>query len=211
MTVYEEALASPRHWQAWYFYWKIDTLLLSNMLGFNKLRSIFKTIFSNAFSWLNVYAFRLFKFVSKFRINNIAILVLIMAIAWWRQQMATFSALLSICAGNSPVPGEFPAQRPVTWSFDVFFDLRLNKILSKQSWSWWSETPSSSLWRHRNDLNQWWQAYWRIDASLGLNGLATRFSQYQLWCKQNIHDYVHHKRQHVKGSKCPRAPFTSTD
>ena len=39
--------------------------------------------------------------------------------------METFSALLAICAGNSPVPGEFPAQRPVTRSFDVFFDLRL--------------------------------------------------------------------------------------
>ena len=44
-----------------------------------------------------------------------------------------FSALLAICAGNSPVPGEFPTQRPVTRSFDVFFDLRLNKRLSKQS------------------------------------------------------------------------------
>ena len=39
--------------------------------------------------------------------------------------METFSALLAICAGNSPVPGEFPAQRPVARSFDVFFDLRL--------------------------------------------------------------------------------------
>ena len=39
--------------------------------------------------------------------------------------METFSALLAICAGNSPVPGEFPAQRPVTRSFDVFCDLRL--------------------------------------------------------------------------------------
>ena len=39
--------------------------------------------------------------------------------------METFSALLAICAGNSPVPGEFPPQRPVTRSFDVFFDLRL--------------------------------------------------------------------------------------
>ena len=48
--------------------------------------------------------------------------------------METFSTLLAICAGNSPVPDEFPAQRPVTRSFDVFFDLRLNKQLSKQSW-----------------------------------------------------------------------------
>ena len=63
--------------------------------------------------------------------------------------METFSALLAICAGNSPVPGEFPGQRPVTRSFDVFFDLRLNKSLSKQSWDWWFETLLRPLWRHR--------------------------------------------------------------
>ena len=45
--------------------------------------------------------------------------------------METFSALLALCAGNSPVPAEFPSQRPVTRSFDVFFDLRLNKRLSE--------------------------------------------------------------------------------
>ena len=61
----------------------------------------------------------------------------ISAPAWWRHQMEAFSASLAICAGNSPVTGEFPAQRPVTQSFDVFFDLRLNKRLSKQSWGWW--------------------------------------------------------------------------
>ena len=46
--------------------------------------------------------------------------------------------------------GEFPVQRPVTRSFDVFFDLRPNKRLSKQWWSWWFETPSWSLWRQCN-------------------------------------------------------------
>ena len=70
--------------------------------------------------------------------------------SWWRHQMETFSALLAICAGNSPVPGEFPTQRPVTRSFDVFFDPRLNKRLSKQSWSWWFETLSRPLWRQCN-------------------------------------------------------------
>ena len=70
--------------------------------------------------------------------------------AWWRHQMEIFSALLAICAENSPVTGEFPAQRPVTRSFDVFFDLRLNKRLSKQWWGWWFETLSHPLWRHRN-------------------------------------------------------------
>ena len=71
---------------------------------------------------------------------------------WWHHQMGTFSALLTICAGNSPVPGEFPTQRPVTRSFGVFFDLRLNKRLSKQPWGWWFETQSLSLWRHCNGL-----------------------------------------------------------
>ena len=66
--------------------------------------------------------------------------------------METFSALLALCEGNSPVTGEFPSQRPVTQSFDVFFDLRLNKRLSKQSWGWWFETPSRLLWRHCNDI-----------------------------------------------------------
>ena len=65
----------------------------------------------------------------------------------------TFSALLAICAGNSPVPGDFPTQRPVTRSFDVFFHLRLNKRLSKQWWGWWFETLSRPFWRHRNGLH----------------------------------------------------------
>ena len=68
----------------------------------------------------------------------------------WRHQMGTFSALLAICAGNSPVTGEFHAQRPMTRYFDVFFDLRLNERLSKQPWGWWFETPSRPLWRHSN-------------------------------------------------------------
>ena len=63
------------------------------------------------------------------------------------------SVLLAICAGNSTVAGEFPAQRPVTRSFDVFFDLRLNKQLSKQSWGWWFETLSRPFWRHCNGGN----------------------------------------------------------
>ena len=70
--------------------------------------------------------------------------------SWWRHQMETLSALLAICAGNSPVSGEFPAQWPVTRSFDVFFDLCLNKWWSKQSRGWWFKTSSRPLWRHCN-------------------------------------------------------------
>ena len=56
-----------------------------------------------------------------------------------------------LCAGNSPVTDEFTPQRPVTRSFGVFFDLRPNKRLSKQSCGWWFKTQSRPLWRHCND------------------------------------------------------------
>ena len=62
---------------------------------------------------------------------------------WWRNQMETFSALLALCAGNSPVTGDLPSQMAVARGFGVFFDFRLNKR--------WFETPSCSLWRHCND------------------------------------------------------------
>ena len=101
--------------------------------------------------------------------------------SWWRHEMETLSALFCViricCWANSrvtgdlshcntvmntmqnrsPVPGEFPAQRPVTRNFDVFFDLRLIKQLSKQSRGWSFETLSHPLWRHRNGGRQrWW-------------------------------------------------------
>ena len=65
--------------------------------------------------------------------------------SWWRHQMDTFSALPALCERNPPVTDGFPSQRPGTRSFDVFFDLRLNKRLSKQSKRRWFETPSRSL------------------------------------------------------------------
>ena len=51
--------------------------------------------------------------------------------SWWCHQMKTLSALLALRVRNSPVTGEFPSQRQVTWKFDVFLDLSLNKRLSK--------------------------------------------------------------------------------
>ena len=53
--------------------------------------------------------------------------------------------------GEFTGPGEFLTQRPVTRSFDVSFDLRLNKRLSKHTWGWWFETLSGPLWRQRNE------------------------------------------------------------
>ena len=48
--------------------------------------------------------------------------------------MEQFSALLALCARNLPVTGELPSQRPVTRSFDVFFDLGLNKKAGEVIW-----------------------------------------------------------------------------
>ena len=97
-------------------------------------------------------------------------------VSWWRHQMETISPLLAICAGNSPVTGEVPTQRPVSRSFDVFFDYCLNKWLSKQSWDWWFETPLRSLWRHYNVLIGGDNGIAFMDATT----LISRFNNYKL-------------------------------
>ena len=69
----------------------------------------------------------------------------------YAQAFMTMSSNGNMFRATGPLcTGEFPAQRPVTRSFGVFFDLRLNLRLSKQSWGWLFETPSCSLWRHYN-------------------------------------------------------------
>ena len=79
--------------------------------------------------------------------------------SWWCQQMEAISMLLAFCVGNSPVTGEFPAQKPVMGNFDVFFDLHLNKRLNKQSSRQWFEMPSCPLWCHCN-VKQCHKEYW---------------------------------------------------
>ena len=73
---------------------------------------------------------------------------------FWAVYFMMASSNGNIFRVNGPLcgelPGEFPSQRPVTWSFDVFFDLCLNNRWSKQLWGWWFETTSHSLWRHCN-------------------------------------------------------------
>ena len=71
---------------------------------------------------------------------------------------------------TGPLCGEFTGQRPVTRSFDVFFDLRLNKQLSKQWWDWWFEMPSSPLWCHCNGLI--------LDNSYGFRGFKI---SHEIW------------------------------
>ena len=110
----------------------------------------------------------------------------------WRHQMKTFSALLAICARNSPVIGEFPAQRPVTRSFEVFFDLRLNKLLCKQWWGWWFETPSRRLWRHCNGLSFIHLCLIMPEPFWWCNGnLADKFGQnHGCWCPCSLRRQV---------------------
>ena len=93
--------------------------------------------------------------------------------SWWRHQMETFSALLALCAGISPVTGESPSQRPVTRSFDVYLQ-RPNKSPSKQSLGWWFETPSPPLWRHCNVPKHWWP----IEYHIHIWQVSPQFSSY---------------------------------
>ena len=97
-------------------------------------------------------------------------------ITWWRHHMKTFSALLALCAGNWPVTGEFPSQRPVTRSFGVFFYLRLNKRLSKQWRRCWFETPSCSLWRHWNVIR------FSEKNAQGISSMGLRLFALFHWC-----------------------------
>ena len=65
--------------------------------------------------------------------------------------METFSALLALCAGNSPVTGAFPTKSPVTRSFVLFFFKSAPEQLSKQSRRRRFETPSCSFWSRCNN------------------------------------------------------------
>ena len=92
--------------------------------------------------------------------------------SWWRHQKETFSALLTLCVGNSPVTGEFPAPPyKGQWRGALMLSLicALNERFSKQVWGWWFETPSRPLWRRRKAII-WTNAdtiQWRIYAALG--------------------------------------------
>ena len=94
---------------------------------------------------------------------------------WWRHQMETFSALLAICAGNSPHKDQ--------WCFHVYFDLRPNKRLSKQSWGWWFETLWRPLWRHRND----WEANMDGLVQDCSNSIANALELLQSYTKPSIY------------------------
>ena len=103
--------------------------------------------------------------------------------AWWRHQMETFSALLALCAGNSSVTGEFPAQRPVTRTLIFSLICARNKWSSKQSPGWWFETPSCSLWRHCN-CNGWHES---VNSGFFCCCFNTHPYNLHLWNLQHTH------------------------
>ena len=96
-----------------------------------------------------------------------------------------FRVTCPLC-GEFTGPGEFPAQRPATRSFDVFFDLLMNKRLSKQPLDLWFERPPWSLWRHCNVLSHLtvaWQHFQRYimcscyaDSGTSKGRLSIKFS-----------------------------------
>ena len=97
--------------------------------------------------------------------------------------METFSELLAFFAGNSPVPGEFPAQRPVTRNFNIFFDLRPNKRLSNN--------------REAGDLRRLPIRYNVIVMSLSnlahnflLHAVHDMFNNVHIQNQQNLHIYI---------------------
>ena len=133
--------------------------------------------------------------------------------------MEAFSALLALCAGNSPVTGEFLAQRPVTRSFDVFFSL-----ISAWTNGWvnnrrrWFETPSRSLRRHCNavtlNASKLMFLHWKLSSCTWIWCLYMQVYTYQIWLYIIYHcmDAIEHVviRQFLyKSSPCVGA-FDST-
>ena len=72
---------------------------------------------------------------------------------WWRHQMETFSHVTGHLCGEFTDPRWIPRTKASDAELWCFFDLCLNKRLSKQWWGWWFETLSHPLWRHRNASN----------------------------------------------------------
>ena len=82
-----------------------------------------------------------FMFILLWNIYNIYTYIYIyIYISWCRHHMDAFPVLLVLCEGKPPAIGGFPSQWPMTWSFDVFFDLCLHKRLSKQLRHRWFKT-----------------------------------------------------------------------
>ena len=123
---------------------------------------------------------------SCFSVHTLLGLSELVVVSRWRHQMKTFSALLALCEGNLPVNGEFPSQRPVTRSFDDFFDMRgLNT-------GWANKRDAVDLRRHRNhyDVMIFYPASW----ARGWPGSEWRRSQRHNWQRRFAARVLRHRR-----------------
>ena len=151
--------------------------LVPEQNGLHFVDDTFKCIFMNE-NFCTLIQFSL-RFVPNDAIDSMSVLFQVMTwyqkttSPWWRHLMETFAALLTICAGNSLVTGEFPSQRPVTRSFDIFFDLCLKQIVEQTM-----ETPV--IWDASALImtSEWWLPeppmirHWRIHTSPGLKEVS---------------------------------------
>ena len=101
--------------------------------------------------------------------NNITQLLLELCFYMMTSSNGNIFRVTGPLCGEFTGPGEFPTQRSVTRSFDVFFYLRLNKQLSKQPWGWWFETPSWPLWRQCNVICNQAASLKEFQSCLGFN------------------------------------------
>ena len=80
---------------------------------------------------------------------------------WWRHQMETFSALLELCMVNPSDTGGFSHPNKANDAeVSCFYDVQLNKRMSKQLGCWWFETPWRSSWGHCSEFDN---IYWTYD------------------------------------------------
>ena len=110
-------------------------------------------------------------------------------------KMETFPALPTLCEGNPPVTDEFPSQRPVTRSFDIFFGLR-NKQLSKQPGSLWFETQSGSLLCNHSSLLHGFQCNLTIYYSPSTNEVIP-MNKCLTWVYEEFKDDINTKHKTI--------------
>ena len=128
----------------------------------------------------------------------------------WRHQMETFSMLLAICEGNPPVTIGFHSRRPMTWNFEVFFDVCLNKRLRKISRHRWFEMPSRSLWCHCNAPSYFLNQCWHLVNTILRNKLQWNLSNdYDKKQKQKKNPTFSCKEMHLKISICKMSAILS--
>ena len=130
----------------------------------NKLNTVSFLDWFSIYTRLTIHWWTICIFILLIKNTEVTIKIYITGLVWgYRPLVALIKGLCIMTSSNGNIfrvtghlCGKFtgsrwiPTQRPVTRIFDVYFDLRPNKRLSKQSWGWWFETVSPPLWRHRN-------------------------------------------------------------